>query len=245
MMNANMVAGIVQGVAGGAQTAYGLWLTQKAKKGLAKLQKEQMPGYEVSPELQAAYDAQGKIAQDGFSPEEEAAYRGQINRLNTARYNQSLMGGAGTMAGAIGAGIQYGSIGAEQQLFERESSLKRDALARQGTIAGQLQAIQTAQDQLDIQRRLDLEKAYGAAIAQGRATQMQGFNTQVNSLNTFTGTNPSATQNPMIDSSSQAQQSSYQGSFGTENTNAMPNQGFGSGQSMGGWGQSGSAGIGM
>lgn len=137
----------------------------KAKKALAQLQQKEMAKLMADKSLTDVYEKQMAIEEGGYTPEEEAAYKQQINRLNTAKYNQALMSGAGTMAGAVGAGIQYGNVAAEQGLFINEGDIKRDALLNQGTIAQQLQRIREIQYQNEMAQRINLERAYGTAMA--------------------------------------------------------------------------------
>lgn len=198
----NMLAGISQGVGGNAQTLYGLWLTKKAKKELKELQGQEKPTFETSPELRKSYEDFGSLSTSGgFTPEESASYRNQINRSNTAAYNKALESGGGGLAGAIGAGMNYGNIGAEQQFFSKNAELARDnklrGLQGQQTIAGQLQQLRSMQNQSDLNYRLDTEKALGAAIAGGRNMQLQGFNNFMNSFQTFAGSSTPSKQNDL------------------------------------------------
>ena len=143
----------------GAQALFGLYQTLKGRKELKKLDKNRPEGFTITPELQKSYARAEQMAQDGYTPQEEAAFQANLQRQSNAAYNRSFAFGGNTMAGAIQAGLNFQNTAALNQFAANDASLQRqniryadqrgDAITQQrNRIAGQELNDYAAQQQM-------------------------------------------------------------------------------------------------
>lgn len=157
----------VANIIGGGIRAY------KANKALKNLQGQPMPQYSLSPQLSNAYAMAQKNVNNaqGYTPEETAAFTQNLAMNNNAAFQRAKDIGGGNLSSAIGAGINYGNIGALNKFAASDAALRRETqMQNQGqlyNLAGQLQNQQNLADQAKIQQRMQLESAYGQALQQG------------------------------------------------------------------------------
>lgn len=134
---------------------------KKAQQGIDRLKKMQ-PQFRDAASIQA--EAEQKIT-TGYSPSEIAAFQQSLNR----RSNQARRLATDrnpNLSGAIGAGINYGNIGANLQFAAQDASLKRQ---RQNDYISRITGQSNAQTQADIMSKRDQEIAYGNAKNQANA----------------------------------------------------------------------------
>lgn len=143
----------------GAQALFGLYQTLKGRKELKNLDKNKPEGFTITPELQKSYARAEQMAQDGYTPQEEAAFQANLQRQSNAAYNRSFAFGGNTMAGAIQAGLNFQNTAALNQFAANDASLQRqniryadqrgDAITQQrNRIAGQELNDYAAQQQM-------------------------------------------------------------------------------------------------
>lgn len=138
----------------------------KAKKALAELNSQPMPEFGISPELRNAYARAEGNAGFGFSGEEKAAFSQDLSRTQNTRLQAAKDVGGGQIAGVINAMDNSDSISAINQLAAQGARLKQEKIQYADQIAGRLQDIKRMNDEVRIQRRFQLENAYGNAMRQ-------------------------------------------------------------------------------
>jgi hypothetical protein len=138
----------------------------QAKKALKELNSQPMPEFGIAPELGNAYARAEGNARFGFSGEEKAAFSQDLSRTQNTRLQAAKDVGGGQIAGVINAMDNSDSIGAINQLAAQGARLKQEKIQYADQIAGRLQDIKRMNDEVRIQRRLQLENAYGNAIRQ-------------------------------------------------------------------------------
>lgn len=139
---------------------------RKAEKGLEELQDQDYPQYQTGEQIYDRANAKAK----GLSPEEKANAIHQLNQLATAKYNRATQT-APNMAGAINAGINYGSISGQLGLVAEDARKRREDLQRLIGLVGNQSNLQTG---ADIRKRVSEEQAYGKAISDNDLNMVQG-----------------------------------------------------------------------
>ena len=170
------VAGVTLGV--GAYKSY------QARKGLKNLNKQAMPEYSMNQaptqtaDSVAAQSMARQNANQGFSGAQTAAFQSNLAQNNNAQFQRAKDIGGGNLASAIGAGINYGNIGALNQFASQDANLQRQnrqdfyGQAAQGqNFQNSVQQYNQGQSNLNTQARLqqrqNLEMAYGGALSSG------------------------------------------------------------------------------
>jgi hypothetical protein len=153
-------AALAKGVAGYAQK-------RKATKALEELEKTPAPEYQISPELQGAYQRAQAMSQYGFAPEEKAQFQGQLARTQAGMRQSALDLSGGGMGAAIGSVLQAQQTGAVTEFAARGAGLRRENIRYADTLAQAVQSQQNLIQQQRIARRQMLEQAYGQAAQMG------------------------------------------------------------------------------
>lgn len=145
----------------------GAWQFGQAQKGLKNLAGQPMPQYLMSPEQQQYYNTVQQRSQYGFDPNEKAAFQQNVAQQQNTGYQQAVQQSGGNLAQAISAGLGQQKLGAFNQFAGQDAALHRQNIGDWGQAAGQMQQQQNLINQQQIQRRTQLEQAYGGAMHQG------------------------------------------------------------------------------
>lgn len=140
--------------------------TQKAeaKEGLAELNKQPMPEYGVSPELQNAYSRAQAMSQSGYTADETAAFNQNLARSQATQFQAAKDVGGGQFSATLNRMNNVGSIDALNEFAVKNAQLKRSNIAEANNLASQIQNQRNLDAGAKIARRQMLEQAYGAAI---------------------------------------------------------------------------------
>lgn len=138
----------------------------RAHKQLKELQKQAMPNYSVSPEMQNAFNRAEGMTGRGFTPAEEAAFKANLAQSSNTSYRQSLDQSGGNMSQAILGGINSRNISALNQFAAQDAGQRRANIAYADQLAGQLQNQKNMATEQDIARRLEMERGYGKAVSE-------------------------------------------------------------------------------
>jgi len=141
--------------------------------GLNNLNKQAFPQFSLNGDLSDYASMTRSRAQQGFSPEETAAFKQNLAQSSNAAYQNATNLGGGSAAKAISAGLAGQNIGALNQFAASGAQLKNQHMQQYGSAASELQQQQNLKTQADIAMRNKLETAYGGALQSG--------------LNNFTG----------------------------------------------------------
>lgn len=150
------------------KAAYGFFQARKASKALNDLAKQPEPEYRSAVDIYNEADANTK---SGYSPEEKAAFMGNLNRARTA--SQRIASDRNpNLAGVINAGINYGNIGALNQFASDDASLRRQKISQ---LASGITAQSNANTSNAINLKRQKEAAYGEAYKAGVGNVMNIF----------------------------------------------------------------------
>lgn len=137
-----------------------------AKKSLAELNKTPFPGISVSPELQGAYNTAQANSKYGFSPEETAAFNQNLARSQNTQFQNAKDIGGGQLSGAINNLSNANNINAINTFAAKGAGLQLDKQQYADSLAGKIQGIKNANEEQTINRRTQLEQAFGGATRQ-------------------------------------------------------------------------------
>ena len=136
-------------------------------KGLKKLQKQAMPQFSVSPELQGAYSRAQGMSNQGFTGAEMGAAQQGIAQQGNVAFQRARNLAGGTLAGAINAGIKSNQIGGVNQLAANDAQLRRQNIRYADTLAQDIQQQNNMETQRAFQYRMAQEQALGGAAQSG------------------------------------------------------------------------------
>lgn len=156
--------------------ALGLFQTFQGIKGLNQLSKEQAPNYTVSPELQSAYGRAEGMTNQGFTTEQEGAFRQNLAQSNNLAYRRAVDASGGSMSGSILGAIQGQNIGALNQFAADDAEQRMQNIRYADSLASQLQNQQNMATQVDIENRRMKEQAYGGAVQSGLGNMAGSLN---------------------------------------------------------------------
>lgn len=159
--------GIGSAVLGGLQTIGSLI-------GLSQLGPK--PTFTASPDLMQATEMYRQMANQGFTPQEQAAYQSQIARQSNAAFQRGLDLSGGNMAQALQASQGANQLGAANQLAAQDAALRRQNLAGYAGQADKMQRIQDMNTQAQLQQRQAAESALGMGLQSGLTNLAGTFN---------------------------------------------------------------------
>lgn len=133
--------------------------SQKASRLLKKLEKQGMPQYRSVQDIQREAQTTAK----GFSPEEMAKARGDIARQASAGYRMATQTNP-NLAGAVQAGINYGTVGQYGDLAARDAMMRRQRASELAQLLTSADVRKTGEE-----RQLQLEAIRGAGLAKQQA----------------------------------------------------------------------------
>ena len=168
-VTASLIVGGVSAVTSGIK-AY------RAHKQLKELQKQEMPNYAITPEMQHAYSRAEGMTNRGFSGAEEAAFKANLGQSSNTSYRQALDQSGGGMSQAILGGLNSRNVGALNQFAGQDAALRRQNIQYADSLAGQLQNQTNMATEQDIARRLEMERGYGQAVSQNLNNAQSGLN---------------------------------------------------------------------
>lgn len=158
-----------------AQMGIGAIQTGVAASKASKLDSPQK--YTVSPEMRLAYNMARTRADEGFSPEEKAAFEQQLARGGTAaRRTLQNVGLAGV--GSAAANIM--GIDAMNQFAATGANIRRQNFGQFANLANQVQGVQNMETNRFNQRLLQEEQALGGAMQSGIGNMFGGLNAGMN-----------------------------------------------------------------
>lgn len=146
----------------------------QAKKGLASLKAPK--GYEVTPEQQHSYDRAEKLAMNGYSPEEKAAFAQNMAQQSNAGYRRAMAFGGNNLAGAIQAGINYGNTGALTNFAAQDAALKRQNIHYADSVGNQITQQKNKNTSLNWQNYNTEAQAYGHALKSSKENFFNSLN---------------------------------------------------------------------
>lgn len=159
--------------------AYQLYQSNKALKQLGK---EAMPSYSANPALTSAYQRAQQMSQRGYTPEQEAAFKGNLATNQNTSYRNAVSQSGGNLAQAINAGLQSQNIGALNQFAADDASKRQQNIQYADSFAPRFQNIQDENTRNALQYRIMREQALGAAKAQAQSNLAQGANATLASI---------------------------------------------------------------
>ena len=154
-------------VPGGIQAGLGLVEGISGLVGLNKLNKQAFPEYGLNGELSNYSQMARSLSQQGFSPEESAAFRQSLAEQQNATNRTATEIGGGSGAKALSAAMTGQDVNALNKFAAQGAQLKSQHMDAYRQAASQLQQQQNLKTQADIDRRNQLEHAYGGALQQG------------------------------------------------------------------------------
>lgn len=159
-----VIAGLV---AGGIKATTGLIQASQANKQIKNLAKTPIDEYSISPELQNSYGRAEAMANQGFAPEEKAAFQQGVGRQQAGAFRSAVDMSGGNLSSAVGAALKAQNIGVQSNFAAQGASLRKDNMRYADEMGSRIQAQKNIMTEAKIQRRQSLEAAYGQAKQQG------------------------------------------------------------------------------
>lgn len=150
--------------------------TIQGYRGLNKLQKEAMPTYGVSSQLNQAYQKAQQMANRGYTPEQEAAFKRNLAIIQNTAYRNAISQSGGNLAQAVNAGLQSQNIGALNQFAADDAAKRQQNIQYADSFAPRFQNIQDENTRNALNYRIMREQALGNAISQGQTNLATGLN---------------------------------------------------------------------
>jgi hypothetical protein len=160
LVAAGLVSAGIKGVTGVIQAS-------QAGKQLNNLAKTPIDEYSISPELQHSYSRAEAMANQGFAPEEKAAFQSGVARQQAGAFQNAVDQSGGNLSSAIGAALKSQNIGVQSDFAAQGSRLRSQHMQYADELAGRIQSQKNLMTEAKRQRRTMLEQAYGAAKKQG------------------------------------------------------------------------------
>ena len=139
---------------------YGVYQARQASKALRNLASQPEPTYRDPNSILAEAEAKTPT---GYSGAEKAAFMNNLARLNTSRYRIASQTNP-NMASNIGAGIDYGNVGAINEFAKNDAAIRRNKV---NSLFGAITAADTRNTSNAIANRRMLEQQYGQAYQAG------------------------------------------------------------------------------
>ena len=164
-----MVAG---NLIGGAIGAYEFFHAQEELK---NLDKQPVPNYSVSGELQNSYRRAEGMANEGFTPQEKAAYQNQLNLSNSNAYSRATQEAGGSLSNVISAGINSADVQGANKLSIADAELRRQNMQYADSLGSEIQTQKNLADKQRIDNYNRQQEAWGAASTAGLQSFMNSF----------------------------------------------------------------------
>jgi len=163
-------------IAAVASLALGGIQTIASHNALKRLNKQPLANYDITPEQQRSYDRAESMARNGYTQEEENAYMQNLSRSNNANYRKAMAYGGNSLAGAIGAGLNYSNLGALNSFASSDAQLKRQNIRYADQMGAAISTQRNRNTALQIQRRDAQERALGQAMQAGISNMVGSLN---------------------------------------------------------------------
>lgn len=160
----------IAGLGMGYNVVSGLIRKSQADRAISELEKNKPKNYEITPELQRAYDDALYNKNKGFSQSERANFQQDLARQNAASYNKAMAYGGNTLAGAVRAGIGAGNVMALNRFAANDAAIRRQNILHSDAMAGQMtnqRNMATTRNLQDYDRQM---AAYGRSSQEARST---------------------------------------------------------------------------
>jgi len=112
----------------------------------------------------------------GYSPEETAAFKGNLASQSEARYKRATDQAGGSLSQAIQGGINYGNIKGLLNFAGNDASFHRRNIQYADSIGRQIQSQKNLITQSEQQRYNKVENAYGNEFTKGSENIVNPFN---------------------------------------------------------------------
>lgn len=145
-------------------------------KQMKELSKTPRPTYTVSKELQASYDRAERMAQRGFTPEEEAAARSAQSGALAGQIRGGIARTGGSMAGALNVIAGSSQNDYNLRFLSENARQKRANIQYADQVMGKIDRVRMMAQELDIQRRQAQEDAASNLYNTGMQNLEYGLN---------------------------------------------------------------------
>ncbi len=147
---------------------YGAYQANQAGKALRNLASQPEPTFRDPNSI--LQEATSKTP-TGYSAAERAAFMQNLQRLNTLKYRNATQSNP-NLAANVGAGIDYGRVGAINEFAANDANLRRERINR---LAGDIAQTDIRNTTNAINNRRAMEQAYGQAYQAGVGNVMNLF----------------------------------------------------------------------
>jgi hypothetical protein len=171
--NKSQFTGMAAGnLVGGAIGAYEFF---KAQNELKKLQRQGVPNYTVSPELQNSYSRAEGMANTGFTASERNAYQRNIAEGDATSYYRATHAAGGNLSNVVQAGINSQNIGSAANLTIADAELRRENMQYADSLAAQIQEQKNKATAEQIAQYNLAQQAWGGAMTAGLQSFANSF----------------------------------------------------------------------
>lgn len=174
-------------IAGGMQSSIGMAQVIASYLALQKLQRTPIDQYKETAELKKSRLRAEDLAKYGFTPEQKATFFQNLATLNNQRFKRGTEAGGGNTAQAVLSGVQYGNINALNNFSSQDADRKMRNIQYADSFASRLQQLKNMQTQMNIQQRMEKERALGAGIQAGVTNIYGGASTFAGGANGTAG----------------------------------------------------------
>lgn len=144
----------------------GIYQSVKASNALKNLGK--MPEYSISPELQNSYNRAERMATQGYTPQEAAAFSQRLARNNNTSFQRGITLGGGSLAKALNSAVLSNNIDAQLGFAANDASLRRSNIRYADSVGSEVSGQRNRNTAQQLAYRMLVEQNLGMAKQQGR-----------------------------------------------------------------------------
>jgi hypothetical protein len=132
--------------------------------------------YKATPEtLRTISDAE-TMATMGFTPEQKAAFRTNLGTQTETQFRNATELSGGNLSRALGATTQTGRLNALNRFAESDAQLKQSNIRYRDSVTRKIQELADRNVQMNNQRRMMVDQAFGRAGSSGLTNMASYFN---------------------------------------------------------------------
>lgn len=137
---------------GVAEMGFAALQYRKASKELERLAKIAQPTYTPTTQMRESFSRAQTMAQRGFTPEEEAAFRQNLSTASNTAFQRGIDMAGGNMARALSVGIGTTNAAAISDFAARDAAMKRANIQYADRLGQEMSNLEIQNQSLAIQR---------------------------------------------------------------------------------------------
>lgn len=140
----------------------------------SQINKSQQAKFGLTPDMQKAKSQAETMAQQGFMPQEKAAYMQNIASSQNAAQRAATDISGGNMSKAISAILGASKLRGFNELAVQDAALRRQNIQNRNAIYGQEQGLENQNTQVQLNNRAQQQQAAGQLMQSGLGNMVSG-----------------------------------------------------------------------